>query len=138
MFERQRALPRAPLQDAIPRVGKFGTLFRRPGQRVIVDYHGDIVVRPSPHEIQLRNGAPARRRGAPRVGPGGAASGHSAAPLAGHCRWTEAPQTLNAASSYPCPHEPGSVLPAMSFKARVRVERVCDTWCPVLSAASTS
>jgi hypothetical protein len=58
MFERQRALPRAPLQDAIPRVGKFGTLFRRPGQRVIVDYHGDIVVRPSPHEIQLRNGAP--------------------------------------------------------------------------------
>ncbi len=58
MFERQRALPRAPLQDAIPRVGKFGTLFRRPGQRVIVDYHGDIVVRPSPHEIQLRTVRP--------------------------------------------------------------------------------
>jgi len=137
MFERQRALPRAPLQDAIPRVGKFGTLFRRPGQRVIVDYHGDIVVRPSPHEIQLRT----VRRSPPRCPghcPGGAASGHSAAPLAGHCRWTEAPQTLIAASSYPCPHEPGSVLPAMSIKARVRVERVCDTWCPVLSAASTS
>lgn len=50
------ALQRAP-QDAVPRVGKFGNLFRRPGQRVIVDYQGDIVVRPSPHEIQLRSGA---------------------------------------------------------------------------------
>lgn len=44
-------------QDAVPRVAKFGNLFRRPGQRVIVDYQGDIVVRPSPHEIHLRSGA---------------------------------------------------------------------------------
>ena len=55
------ALQRAP-QDAVPRVGKFGNLFRRPGQRVIVDYQGDIVVRPSPHEIQLRSGARILRR----------------------------------------------------------------------------
>lgn len=41
----------------MPRVGKFVNLFRRPGQRVIVDYQGDIVVRPSPHEVQLRSGA---------------------------------------------------------------------------------
>ena len=44
-------------QDAVPRVGKFLVLFARPGQRVIVDYRGDVVVRPSPHEIHIRNGA---------------------------------------------------------------------------------
>jgi hypothetical protein len=38
-------------------VGKFLVLFSRPGQRVIVDYRGDVVVRPSPHEIHIRNGA---------------------------------------------------------------------------------
>lgn len=41
----------------MPRVGKFLVLFSRPGQRVIVDYRGDVVVRPSPHEIHIRNGA---------------------------------------------------------------------------------
>lgn len=45
------------MQDAVPRVGKFIVLFSRPGQRVIVDYRGDVVVRPSPHEIHLRSGA---------------------------------------------------------------------------------
>ncbi len=45
------------MQDAVPRVGKFVALFARPGQRVIVDYRGDVVVRPSPHEIHIRNGA---------------------------------------------------------------------------------
>lgn len=44
------------LQDAVPRVGKFLVLFARPGQRVIVDYRGDVVCRPSPHEIHIRNG----------------------------------------------------------------------------------
>ncbi|BDA48303.1 probable lipase at C-terminar half [Coccomyxa sp. Obi] len=43
--------------DAVPRVGKFVALFARPGQRVIVDYRGDVVVRPSPHEIHIRNGS---------------------------------------------------------------------------------
>ncbi|EIE18442.1 hypothetical protein COCSUDRAFT_68209 [Coccomyxa subellipsoidea C-169] len=43
--------------DAVPRVGKFLVLFARPGQRVIVDYRGDVVVRPSPHEIHIRNGS---------------------------------------------------------------------------------
>ena len=47
---------RPVLQDAVPRVGKFFVLFARPGKRVIVDYRGDVVVRPSPHEIHIRNG----------------------------------------------------------------------------------
>ena len=40
----------------MPRVGKFFILFSRPGKRVIVDYRGDVVVRPSPYEIFIRNG----------------------------------------------------------------------------------
>ena len=44
------------VQDAVPRVGKFLVLFSRPGQRVIVDYRGDILVRPTAHEIHIRNG----------------------------------------------------------------------------------
>ena len=44
------------LQDAVPRVGKFFILFSRPGKRVIVDYRGDVVVRPSPYEIFIRSG----------------------------------------------------------------------------------
>ena len=43
----------------MPRVGKFLTLFSRPGKRVIIDYRGDVVVRPSPYEIFIRNGEPA-------------------------------------------------------------------------------
>ena len=46
------------LQDAVPRVGKFFILFSRPGKRVIVDYRGDVVVRPSPYEIFIRSGRP--------------------------------------------------------------------------------
>jgi hypothetical protein len=119
-------------------VGKFGTLFRRPGQRVIVDYHGDIVVRPSPHEIQLRNGAP------PAAAVPGAAAREQwragavprrslvAAP------WTEAPHALGAASLSPYPHEPVSVLQKSSVTMRVKMERVHDAWSPVSSAAGTS
>ena len=51
-----------PAQDAVPRVGKFLVLFSRPGQRVIVDYRGDILVRPTAHEIHIRNGEPAVQR----------------------------------------------------------------------------
>ena len=40
----------------MPRVGKFFILFSRPGKRVIVDYRGDVVVRPSPYEIFIRSG----------------------------------------------------------------------------------
>ena len=46
----------------MPRVGKFLVLFSRPGQRVIVDYRGDVVVRPSPHEVHIRNGGAVCRR----------------------------------------------------------------------------
>ena len=46
------------LQDAIPRIGKFLTLFSRPGKRVIVDYQGDAVIRPSPYEMFIRSGVP--------------------------------------------------------------------------------
>ena len=56
---RSSAAPEVPcttLQDAVPRVGKFLTLFSRPGKRVIIDYRGDVVVRPSPYEIFIRNG----------------------------------------------------------------------------------
>ena len=40
----------------MPRVGKFFILFSRPGKRVIIDYRGDVVVRPSPYEIFIRSG----------------------------------------------------------------------------------
>ena len=56
----------ATLQDAVPRVGKFLTLFSRPGKRVIIDYRGDVVVRPSPYEIFIRNGESAAAHAAPR------------------------------------------------------------------------
>ena len=58
-----------PLQDAVPRVGKFLTLFSRPGKRVIIDYRGDVVVRPSPYEIFIRSGEPAAAAAACRAWP---------------------------------------------------------------------
>ncbi|KAK9813803.1 hypothetical protein WJX73_010334 [Symbiochloris irregularis] len=33
-------------QDAVARGGKFLTLFKRPGQRVIINHYGDLIVRP--------------------------------------------------------------------------------------------
>ena len=53
----------------MPRVGKFLTLFSRPGKRVIIDYRGDVVVRPSPYEIFIRNGEPAAACAASRAWP---------------------------------------------------------------------
>jgi len=44
--------------DIIPRIGKFGRLYKHPGQRVIIDRKGSILVRPSPLELHLRPGKP--------------------------------------------------------------------------------
>ena len=42
--------------DIVPRIGKFGRLYKHPGQRVIIDRKGSILVRPSPLELHLRQG----------------------------------------------------------------------------------
>ena len=34
------------MQDAVARGGKFLMLYKRPGQRVIINTHGDLIVRP--------------------------------------------------------------------------------------------
>ena len=34
------------MQDAVARGGKFLTLYKRPGQRVIINQYGDLIVRP--------------------------------------------------------------------------------------------
>ncbi len=44
--------------DIVPRIGKFGRLYKHPGQRVIIDRKGSILVRPSPLELHLRQGKP--------------------------------------------------------------------------------
>ena len=41
------------LQDPVPKVGKFGALYARPGQRVLLDLIGDMQVRPTPLEMRL-------------------------------------------------------------------------------------
>ena len=43
----------AMLQDPVPRVGKFGVLYSRPGQRVLVDQGSNMQVRPTPLDIRL-------------------------------------------------------------------------------------
>ena len=43
-----------PAQDAVPRSGKFIHLFKRGGNRVIINTLGDLIVRPSPLEASLR------------------------------------------------------------------------------------
>ena len=51
----QRPAPTQPCsQDAVPRSGKFITLFKRGGHRVIMNTMGDLLVRPSPLEASLR------------------------------------------------------------------------------------
>lgn len=42
--------------DIVPRIGKFGRLYKHPGLRVIIDRKGSILVRPSPLELHLRQG----------------------------------------------------------------------------------
>ena len=41
------------LQDVVPRGGKFISLYKRNGQRVIINRAGDLVVRPNPLEASL-------------------------------------------------------------------------------------
>lgn len=43
-------------QDVVTRAGKFLWLYKRPGQRVIIDQLGDLVVKPNRLEFNLRSG----------------------------------------------------------------------------------
>ncbi len=74
------------MQDAVPRVGKFLTLFSRPGKRVIIDYRGDVVVRPSHYEIFIRNGEPAAAHAAQRAWPPVAGPAESHLSILGSCQ----------------------------------------------------
>ena len=49
------------MQDPVPKVGKFGTLYARPGQRVLIDLTGDMQVRPTPLEMRLPSLNPCKR-----------------------------------------------------------------------------
>lgn len=42
------------VQDPVPQIGKFFFLYARPGERVLLLPHGDIVVCPSPVDIKLQ------------------------------------------------------------------------------------
>lgn len=42
----------------MPRVGKLGVLYSRPGKRVLVDLEGDMQVRPTPLDIRLSSANP--------------------------------------------------------------------------------
>ncbi|KAL3161315.1 hypothetical protein ABBQ38_009669 [Trebouxia sp. C0009 RCD-2024] len=48
-------------KDPVPRVGKLGVLYARPGQRVLVDQGGDMQVRPTPLDIRLSSSNPVRQ-----------------------------------------------------------------------------
>ena len=63
-------------RDIIPHIAKFLGAYKRPGQRIIVDRSGSIIVRPSPLEIHVRPqagkmcaapGCPACKRATPGV-----------------------------------------------------------------------
>lgn len=41
------------LQDAVARAPKFLVLYKRAGQRALINHHGDMVVRPSAIEVSL-------------------------------------------------------------------------------------
>lgn len=41
------------MQDPVPQMAKFGTLYSRPGHRVLVNPQGDMLVRPTPLDIKL-------------------------------------------------------------------------------------
>lgn len=45
-------------QDPVPRIGKFGVVYSRPGQRVLVQKQGDMQVRPTPLDIRLSSTHP--------------------------------------------------------------------------------
>ena len=41
------------VQDPVPVVGKFGTVYARPGHRVLIDPKGNMIVRPTPLDLKL-------------------------------------------------------------------------------------
>jgi hypothetical protein len=40
------------MQDVVARGGKFLCLYKRPGQRAIINHFGDLIVRPSVMEVE--------------------------------------------------------------------------------------
>ena len=48
------------IQDPVPKVGKFGVLYARPGQRVILDAGGEMQVRPTQLDMRLSTLNPCR------------------------------------------------------------------------------
>ncbi|DBA79451.1 TPA: hypothetical protein ACH3X2_007723 [Trebouxia sp. C0005] len=48
-------------QDPVPKVGKFGVLYARPGQRVILDAGGEMQVRPTQLDVRLSTLNPFRQ-----------------------------------------------------------------------------
>lgn len=47
------------MQDPVPLIGKFGSIYARPGHRVLINAKGDMLVRPTPLDIKLgKAGAP--------------------------------------------------------------------------------
>lgn len=43
------------LQDAVARQAKFWTYYKRPGQRVLINPQGDLLVRPTFVELSIHN-----------------------------------------------------------------------------------
>lgn len=41
------------VQDPVPVMGKFGTVYARPGHRVLIDPKGNMIVRPTPLDLKL-------------------------------------------------------------------------------------
>ncbi len=41
------------VQDPVPVVGKFGSVYARPGHRVLIDPKGNMIVRPTPLDLKL-------------------------------------------------------------------------------------
>ncbi len=54
-------------RDIIPHVAKFLDAYKRPGQRVIFDRRGSLIVRPSPLEVHVRPGEAPEPPGAPSL-----------------------------------------------------------------------
>ena len=48
------------MQDPVPKMGKFGVLYARPGQRVILDAGGEMQVRPTQLDMRLSTLNPCR------------------------------------------------------------------------------
>lgn len=50
------------LQDPVPVVGKFGSMYARPGHRVLIDPKGNMSVRPTPLDLKLAQACKLRLR----------------------------------------------------------------------------